>query len=196
MSDDFFDIFGDDLYGRHGIDILTGRRKGGFGRKPTDRNDDPQDFAHGCIGDDRTAKLPSCHYSDERFKNVQTIFGRRKKRTGYDYSDRFSMWDGQRGTNRWREGHELAEAESKKDDCNWAVGSVTYYEMVLSHFYQKPTAIDHVLTGFNVSDGYSYYVYGHYHPEAEKAAPKKAATKKAAPKKAAKKKIPAKKKML
>ena len=189
MSDDFFDLFGDDLYGRHGIDILTGRRKGGFGRRPTDRNDDPNDFAHGCIGDNRNAKLPSCHYSDDRFRHVQTIFGRKLKRTGYDYSDRFSMWDGQRGTNRWKEGHELARAAAERDNCNWAIGSVTYHELVLSHFYEKPVHLDHVLTGFNPSDGYSYLMYGFYFPK-----PEKAATKKAAPKKAAKKKIPSKKK--
>jgi len=190
MNDDFFDLFGDDLYGRHGIDILTGRRERGFGRKPTDRNDDPKDFAYKCIGDNRTAKLPSCHYTEDRFRDAQPIFGRKMKRGCYEYSDRYAIWDSQRGTNRWREGHELAEAESKKDDCNWALGSVTYYEMVLEHFHQKPVHIDHVLTGFNVSDGYSFYVFGYYHPKVAKAPTKKAATKKAS-----KKKIPAKKKV-
>jgi hypothetical protein len=136
--------------------------------EPTKRNNDPKDFAHKCIGDNRTSQLPSCHYTDERFRDAQTIFGRRHKRGGYDYSDRYPMWDSQRGTNRWDEGHKLAQAESEKDDCNWSSGSVTYYEMVLSHFHQKKTHIDHVLTGFNWSSGYSYLVFGYYHPKEKK----------------------------
>jgi hypothetical protein len=144
------------------------RPRGPRGPKPTNRNNDPKDFAHKCIGDNRTSPLPSCHYTDDRFLNAQTIFGRRKKRGGYDYSDRYSMWDSQRGTNRWSEGHDLARAESEKDDCNWSAGSVAYYEMVLSHFHQKKTHIDHVLTGFNWSSGYSYLVFGYYHPRTKK----------------------------
>ena len=160
MDEYDFDYFGEIL------NMKTGSV--GHGRRPTDRNNDPKDFAYKCIGDNRNTRLPSCHYSDDRFRDVQTVFGRRKKRGGYDYSDRYPMWDGQRGTNRWREGHDLAQAESEKDDCNWDSGSVTYYDMVLSHFHQKETHIDHVLTGFNPSDGYSYYVFGFYHPRKKK----------------------------
>jgi len=130
-------------------------------RQPTDRNDDFNDFAYKCIGDSKNTRLPSCHYSDLRFQNAQTIFGRRKKRTGYDYSDRYPQWD----SAKWKKGHELAKAESEKDDCKWDEGSVRYYEIVLTHFHGKPTEIDHVLTGFNLSSGYSYYVYGYWHPK-------------------------------
>lgn len=122
--------------------------------KPTTRNNDPKDFAYKCIGDDKDAKLPSCHYTEDRFRDAQTIFGRKKKRTGYDYSDRYPQWDYE----KWKAAHEHAKTEDVVQ------GSVRYYEHVLTYFHGKETLIDHVLTGFNVSDGYSYYVFGYYHP--------------------------------
>ena len=120
----------------------------------TKRNNDPEDFAYKCIGDDKTVKLPSCHYSDERFRNAQTIFGRRKKRGGYDYDDRYPQWN----YDKWTNAHKHAASLDVVD------GSVLYYEAVLSFFHDKETVIDHVLTGFNWSNGYSYYVFGYYHP--------------------------------
>lgn len=159
------DYFGNDDYDDFG-DLLA--QKMGRGRRrhePTDRNDDPNDFAHKC-SDSRTSRLPSCHYSDDRFRNAQTVYGRKAKHKsgGYDYSDRYLQWD----YDKWQTGCKNAQAEADSDTCDWDVCSVEYYESVLSHFHDKPTTIHHVLTGFNVTSGYSYYVFGYYFPEEEK----------------------------
>jgi len=137
-----------------GSGYINPRQAMGRGIRPTKRNNDPKDFAFKLIGDDKSVKLPSCHYTDERFRNAQTIFGRRKKRGGYSYDDRFP----QQNYDKWQAAHKHAASLDVAD------GSVFYYEAVLSYFLDKETVIDHVLTGFNWSSGYSFYVFGHYHP--------------------------------
>lgn len=140
-----------------------------YGRRreaqPTDRNDDPKDFATKAI-DSKTCRLPSCHYNEDLFRDVQTVFGRKAnhKSGGYDYSDRYLQWD----YDKWRAGEKLAQTEANTDACNWDICSVSYYESILSHFHGKPTILHHVLTGHNPSDGYSYYVFGFHFPEDEK----------------------------
>lgn len=151
MTDDLDDLDGYDIFGDDPF-LTFGRR---ITPEPTKRNNDPHDFAYGCIGDDKDKKLPSCHYTDDRFQHPQTIFGRRNKRTGYDYSDRYPQWD----YDKWQEARRIAQ---ESDAVN---GSVRYFEIMLTHFHGKKTEIDHVLTGFNLSDGYSYYVFGYWHPK-------------------------------
>jgi hypothetical protein len=133
--------------------------------QPTDRNDDFNDFATKAI-DSKTQRLPNCHYTEDLFRTAQTVFGRKAKHKGggYDYSDRYLQWD----YDKWRVGEKIAQAQTKGDDPDFDVCSVRYYEVILSHFHGKPTIIYHVLAGFNVSDGYSYNVFGYYHPEDEK----------------------------
>ncbi len=147
-------------------------------REGTSRNDDPKDHAYSCIGDNPNIRLPGCHYTDDRFKHAQTIWGHKRKRTSYDYSDRFPQWDGK----LWDEGHDIAQAEAKKVGCEWQAGSVRYFELVLSYFHAKVhtfqvdvsdltkvsanpiVKMDHVLTGFNLSSGYDYKVFGYWFP--------------------------------
>lgn len=133
--------------------------------QPTDRNDDLRDFATKAI-DSKTQRLPSCHYTQDLFRTAQTVFGRKTKHKsgGYDYSDRYLEWD----YDKWRAGEKLAQEEAESDKSKWEICSVGYYESVLSHFHGKPTMIYHVLTGFNVSNGYSFYVFGYYFPADEK----------------------------
>lgn len=146
-------------------------------RRGTDRNDDPKDFATGCIGDSKDIRLPSCHYSDDRYKHAQTVFGRRRDGLSYDYSDRFPQWDSE----KWREGHDKAKEMADRGEI--VMGSVRYYEIVLSYFHNavemisvdpadltkfrtNPTvSIEHVLIGFNWSNGFSYQVYGYCFPD-------------------------------
>jgi len=125
----------------------------------------PKDFATKAI-DSKTQRLPSCHYTEDLFRDAQTVFGRKAKHKsgGYDYSDRYLEWD----YDKWREGERLAQAEAKSNKSKWEICSVGYFESILTHFHGKPTTIHHVLTGFNWSDGYSYYVFGYHFPEEEK----------------------------
>lgn len=178
MSDFDWDDYG---YGDFDFDgIGKQRRRYREFREGTSRNDDPKDHAYSCI-DDPNVRLPGCHYSDDRFKHAQTIWGHKRKRTGYNYSDRFSQWD----YNLWDEAHDIAQAESKKAGCEWQAGSVRYFELVLSYFHAKVhtfqvdvsdltqvsadpiVKMDHVLTGFNVSNGYDYKVFGYWFPKGE-----------------------------
>jgi hypothetical protein len=172
-------MMNDHDYGFHTPDELMLMNKFGHtGRRHTTRNDDPRDFAHGCI-DNPNVRLPGCHYTDDRFKHAQTIWGHKRKRTLYDYSDRFPQWN----SKLWDEAHDIAEVESKKKGCEWEAGSVRYFELVLSHFHSQVNThrvnltdlttvtvepvvrMDHVLTGFNVSNGYDYKVFGYWFPK-------------------------------
>lgn len=156
---------------------LDGKRGYRMARRGTDRNPgEPNDHAYGCIGDSKDIRLPSCHYTDDRYKHAQTVFGRRRDGLSYDYSDRFPQWD----STKWNEGHEKAKEMADRGDI--VAGSVRYYEIVLSYFHNavemiavdpadltsfrtNPTvSIEHVLIGFNWSNGFSYQVYGYHFP--------------------------------
>ena len=140
------------------------------------RGRDPKDYGINCVGDDKYVRLPSCHYTDERFKTPQTIFGRDvggKKGYHYDYDDRFQMWN----WDLWDEGIKRAREYIHLPECNWEDRSVKFYEMAIGYFHQRVTlevgadmttaalkvnvCIGHVLTGFNWSNGHSYYVFGY-----------------------------------
>lgn len=158
--DDYYD---DDPFGIFNAYSHSGKILD-YGRRPTKRNDDPKDFGTKAI-DSKTQRLPSCHYREDLFRDAQTVFGRKAKHKsgGYDYSDRYLEWD----YDKWRAGEKLAQLEVAEMEP-WEICSVLYYESVLSHFHGKPTTIFHVLTGHNLSNGYSYYVFGYYFPEEEK----------------------------
>lgn len=175
-----FDPFGDevtyeDIYGRTYRKYQTNNRN--F-RQPLDRNpSDPKDRAHRCVGDKKNVRIPSCHYTDERFKHPQTVFGRSvsgKRLYTYAYEDRFRDWNYE----LWREAEKHAREYSRLPSTEWEHGSARYWEMVLSHFHQNvrykvdpvtltETKLDvnvklaHVMTGFNWSNGQSYYIFGY-----------------------------------
>ena len=179
MNEDFFlELMNEKEAMIYGMD---GRGRYRPFREGTSRNDDPKDHAYSCIGDNPNIRLPGCHYTDERFNHAQTIWGHKRKRTFYNYSDRFMQWD----YTLWSEGHDIARAESEKSGCEWVTGSVRYFELVLSYFHAKIytfqvdisdltqvsvdpiVKMDHVLTGFNGSNGFDYKVFGYWFPKGE-----------------------------
>lgn len=150
--------------------IMMGKIPYGHYRRGTSRNNDPLDMGFDAH-DDPTRRLKSPHYTEERYKHAQTIYGRRLKTLGYDYSDRFLQWDHK----KWEEAQKNAEGQT-----TFEVGSVHWYEYILSYFFHEdkirfdvsakdwseyilvlPIEIKHVLAGYNVSDGFPYHVFGY-----------------------------------
>lgn len=147
-------------------------------REKLDRNPrDPKDKAFGCIGDDKTVRIPYCHWTDDRYKHPQTVFGRSvggKKNYHYNYSDRLAEWHGE----LWYEAQELAKQHAVLPSTEWVEGSARYWEMVLGNCYQRNThyldpatltqatlrvrvCLGHVMVGHNWSNGHSYRVFGY-----------------------------------
>jgi hypothetical protein len=97
------------------------------------------------------------HYTDDRFKTAQTVFGNEPKsphghsHLEYVYSDRIRQWD-------WDKAESAREIANKsgyqKASCFW-------YESFLSTYLDKQVKIEHILAGVNWSSGYSYYVLGY-----------------------------------
>ena len=99
----------------------------------------------------------SPHYTDDRFKNEQTVFGEQpKSRYGhdglhYDYSDRLWQWD----YSKAEKSIEIANASgATPKSCRW-------YEAYLSAYFDRPIEIKHIVAGVNRSNGYPYCVFGY-----------------------------------
>lgn len=119
----------------------------------------------------RTQEIPHYmrdpHYTDERFtrsSNGRTIYlapglvmvehygTETVEGAHYNYSDRISQWYGHDKVQRaWHEARER-------------VGNTVtakLYETWLQHVYEDPTtSLQHIIAGVNVSNGYSYRVFG------------------------------------
>lgn len=103
--------------------------------------------------------LTNPHYTDDRFASgkTHTVFGKDPgsdfghKGLEYVYSDRLWQWD-------YSKAQEAAEVANESDyvarSCNW-------YEAYLSHYLDEPVEIHHIVSGVNVSNGYSYFVLGY-----------------------------------
>jgi len=96
----------------------------------------------------RNVRLAYPHSTSERFRTEQTIFGRKKEGLTYEYSDRLRQWDAL----KYQEGIELAEVSLTPQR------SADYFEILLSHYYDKRVRIEHILASH--SDGYAYWVFG------------------------------------
>lgn len=98
------------------------------------------------------------HYTDDRFKHPQTIFGAERKGIHYDYSDRLYEWD----YTKAREAEKIAsKSGAAPKSCKW-------YEAYLSAYHGKEATIYHILAGWNLSSGYSYMVFGYTLEETKK----------------------------
>ena len=91
------------------------------------------------------------HYTDERFRKEQTVFGAEESNLSYDYDDRIRQWDYQK--------HEMAWDLAKK--TGHKVGSQRFYEAYLSKYFGKPILLKHVIAGVNRGNGYPYVVFGY-----------------------------------
>lgn len=100
----------------------------------------------------RNIKLnTSPHYTDSRFDTEQTVFGERTDGLHYDYSDRIVQWD----YDKAKEATNAANASGKTKQ------SASYYDVYLTHYFGKPTRVEHILAGVNRSNGYPYAVFGY-----------------------------------
>lgn len=89
------------------------------------------------------------HYTDKRFKEPQTVWGAEEEGLTYEYSDRIRQWD----YDKAKAASESASAKAQKDTAKW----FTFY---LSHYYDKPVVLRHIMAGFNVGNGYPYQIFG------------------------------------
>lgn len=93
----------------------------------------------------------SPHYTDDRFKKEQTVFGEEQSGLAYDYSDRLWQWD----SDKAKEALEVAKNSGE------VKSSAAYYEVYLSHYFGKPVEIGHIIAGVGRSNGYPYCVFGY-----------------------------------
>jgi hypothetical protein len=91
------------------------------------------------------------HYTDKRFDKPQTVFGKEEDGLHYDYSDRLWQWD-----------YDKAKLAAAKAENSGAVNkSAAWYEAYLSAYFEKPVELKHVLAGVNLSNGYTYAIFGY-----------------------------------
>lgn len=97
------------------------------------------------------------HYSDDRFKEQQTIFGQEQKGLIYDYNDRLQQWDYELNERAWQY---AAETETPH--------TASFYEKYLSGYRGAKVTLYHIIAGVNYSNGYPYLVFGYTIDEQEK----------------------------
>lgn len=108
-------------------------------------------YSDGSMKTKRPQRLPKDYYSDSRcaaYAESETSFDFRDapETDECNYSDRLQQWD-----------YAKAEAASKGLDLRTAAG----IEQYLSRYHDKPVRLRYVLGGVNLSNGYTYYVYGY-----------------------------------
>jgi hypothetical protein len=79
-----------------------------------------------------------------------TVFGEKAKDLTYDYSDHLMLSN----FTKWENSVKQAESKAPKNSCSW-------YEVILSNYYDKPITIEHILFGMDQSNGYVYQVFGY-----------------------------------
>lgn len=105
------------------------------------------------VGSNMDIRIPNLnpHYTDERFRHGQLIWGRDDaKDIHWNYSDRLSQWDYQKNQNSWNAAKELYEP-----------GTARFYQEYLSNYEGKPVELIGIVSGWNWFNGYSYLVYGY-----------------------------------
>jgi hypothetical protein len=91
------------------------------------------------------------HYTDERYRHPQTIFGTKEDGLVYNYSDRIVQWD-----------YAKAEQASKAATASGAAHhTARWYQAYLSAYYDQTIELKHILAGWNWATGYAYQVFGY-----------------------------------
>lgn len=102
-----------------------------------------------CVEDKTREFQTFLHYSDPDARKERNVFGFAKKGLFYNYDDRLIG-------ERWTEGWELAKKSGLK------FKTAAFYEAVLKHFHDSDDLdLQHVILGCNMSNGYSYLVFGY-----------------------------------
>lgn len=94
------------------------------------------------------AAIPYPHYSDDRWKQAQLVWGTEQRCTEVNYDDRLWQWD-------WDAGERAREATKGMDR------TARMYQQWLSAYHSKPVVLRYVMAGCNWSSGYAYYVFGY-----------------------------------
>lgn len=97
----------------------------------------------------------SPHYTDQRFKSPQTVWGDEEAGISYDYSDRLWEWD----YNKAKAAVEVANNAAARNTAQWC-------QTFLSHYHGKPVQLRHIMAGFNLGNGYPYQIFGYRFVEA------------------------------
>ena len=97
----------------------------------------------------KTAKIrTSLHYTEPDAREERSVFGQKSKDLFYNYDDR--LWG-----DKWNEGLKIAKAKSSP-------ATAEFYEIALRHFHDNPNLdLQHIVLGCNMSNGYSYLVFGY-----------------------------------
>lgn len=108
-----------------------------------------------CAEQSRTAPLRDLmpHYSDNRFRDEQTIFGAADgQELSYDYSDRLFQWYGN---------EKMLAASDAATRAGHAKHSADWFSAWVSHAHGYQVQVLHVVAGVNRGNGYPYFVLGH-----------------------------------
>jgi hypothetical protein len=99
---------------------------------------------------DKDAEITTfVHYSEPDAKKERDVFGQAKKGLFYNYDDRLIG-------ERWTKGWELAKERGLK------LKTARFYEEVLKYFHDSDDLnLQHIILGCNMSNGYSYLVFGY-----------------------------------
>ncbi len=94
------------------------------------------------------------HYTDPNSRKTLTVFGDKRPGLFYNYDDRLFG-------EKWNAGLELAAKTATPSTAR-------FYEIALNHFHDVTDVdLQHVLLGCNMSNGYSYLVFGYTHTTKE-----------------------------
>lgn len=105
--------------------------------------------AYVATNENQTLAYP--HYSDERWRTPQLIYGRECKCANVNYSDRLWEWDYEAGVS----------ASTACKNLGLQSRTAGWTQAWLSTYHGRPVVLRYILGGSNLATGYEYYVYGY-----------------------------------
>ena len=91
------------------------------------------------------------HYSDDRWRTAQLIYGTECRTNNSGYSDRLWEWDYAAG--------DRASAACKEQGI--APRTARWTQAWLSAYHQRGVTLRYIMAGCNLATGYEYYFYGY-----------------------------------
>ena len=109
------------------------------------------------------------HYSDPQARETLTVFGETKDGLFYNYDDRLATCGWNPDGKPWHECLEIAAGTLAIDPSHSSQRTARLYELALVLFHKTDTVdLQHILLGCNVSNGFSYLVFGYTYQKSEK----------------------------
>lgn len=158
------------LYAEQLFDIMRPTPDGKIKQYRMDNNgrlifEGPPDEQYGTTMDRKAVLHTDPHYTDQRFNNVQTIFGRcPEDATGLmsNFSDRLQYRDGGEDWERAQialDGYAKAKSEETGMEEEDVKRTAEAIEFMLSVFWKRPVDLVQLMAGCNKANGHSYLVY-------------------------------------